>query len=287
MNPEESSFDTIVENNLEPDIYSFELLNLFDSYLSQTGLQQYPIHLEIETGMNRLGFDVEDIKRLGGRLSHSASFKVISVFTHLAASEDPSQDEFTLQQHKRFIEATNELGQLLQYPVIKHIANSAAIIRHPHMQMDMVRLGIGMYGIDMAHTNSLSLQPVATLRSTIAQMKYLRAGDSVSYNRKGIVTRNSVIATIRIGYADGYVRQLGNGIGKMSLKGQLAPVIGTVCMDMTMIDVTDIADVKEGDEVIIFGNELPIERIAEWANTIPYEIMTGISQRVKRVYFEE
>jgi alanine racemase len=287
MNPEESSFDTIVENNLEPDIYSFELLNLFDSYLRQTGLQQYPIHLEIETGMNRLGFDVEDIKRLGDKLNHSGSFKAISVFTHLAASEDPSQDEFTLQQHKRFIDAANELEQLLQYPLIKHIANSAAIIRHPRLQMDMVRLGIGMYGIDMAHTNSLNLQSVATLKSTIAQIKHLNAGDSVSYNRKGIVTRDSVIATIRIGYADGYIRQLGNGVGKMSFNGQLAPVIGTICMDMTMIDVTDIAEVKEGDEVIIFGNELPIERIAEWANTIPYEIMTGISQRVKRVYFEE
>jgi alanine racemase len=287
MNPEESSFDAIVENNLEPDIYSFELLNLFDSYLRQTGLQQYPVHIEVETGMNRLGFDVSDIEKLGDYLNESGSFKVTSVFSHLASSEDPAQDEFTLQQHRKFVEATETLQKLVGYRFERHIANSAAIIRHPDLQMDMVRLGIGMYGIDMTNSNSLNLQPVATLKSTIAQLKYLKAGDSVSYNRQGVVKRNSVIATVRIGYADGYVRHLGNGLGKMSLSGQLAPVIGTVCMDMTMIDVTDLPNVKEGDEVIIFGNELPIEQIAEWANTIPYEIMTGISQRVKRVYFEE
>jgi alanine racemase len=153
--------------------------------------------------------------------------------------------------------------------------------------MDMVRLGIGMYGVDIANTNSLELQHVAVLKSTIAQIKYLKAGESVSYNRKGIVNRDSVIVTIRIGYADGYVRRLGNGVGKMVVNGQFAPVIGTVCMDMTMIDVTDIPNVREGDEVIIFGKELTIQQIAEWANTIPYEIMTAISQRVKRVYYQE
>ncbi|HEV8287034.1 MAG TPA: bifunctional UDP-N-acetylmuramoyl-tripeptide:D-alanyl-D-alanine ligase/alanine racemase [Chitinophagaceae bacterium] len=287
MNPEESTFDAIVENNLEPDIYSFEILQQFDSYLKQSGLQYYPIHIEVETGMNRLGFDVTAIKNLGDALNETNSFRVKSVFSHLAASEDPTQDEFTLQQHKKFIEASEELKKILGYSFIKHIANSAAIIRHPLLQMDMVRLGIGMYGVDAANTNSLELQTVATLKSTIAQIKHLKTGESVSYNRKGIVNRDSVIATIRIGYADGYSRFLGDGVGKMLVNGQLAPVIGTVCMDMTMIDVTDIPNVKEGDEVIVFGNELPIEQMAEWADTIPYEIMTGISQRVKRVYFEE
>jgi alanine racemase len=153
--------------------------------------------------------------------------------------------------------------------------------------MDMVRLGIGMYGVDSANTNSLELQPVATLRSTVAQVKHLKKGESVSYNRKGVVRRDSVIATIRIGYADGYSRFLGNGVGKMSINGQLVPVIGAVCMDMTMVDITGLSNVKEGDEVIVFGKELSIQQIAEWANTIPYEIMTGISQRVKRVYYEE
>jgi Alr-MurF fusion protein len=171
--------------------------------------------------------------------------------------------------------------------LLKHIANSAAIIRHPGLRMDMVRLGIGMYGVDSAASDQLDLQPVATLKSTIAQIKYLQSGESVSYNRKGIVQRDSVIATVRLGYADGFSRRLGNGAGKMLVRGQLAAVIGTVCMDMTMIDVTDIAGVREGDDVIVFGKELTIEQLAAWAGTIPYEIMTGISQRVKRVYFEE
>jgi alanine racemase len=179
------------------------------------------------------------------------------------------------------------LQKNLGYPFLKHIANSAAIIRHPSLQLDMVRLGIGMYGVDSASSHQLDLQPVATLKSTIAQLKYLEKGESVSYNRKGIVKRDSVIATVRIGYADGFSRRLGNDTGKMLIKGKLAPVIGTVCMDMTMIDVTDIPGVKEGDDVIIFGEELPIQQLADWAGTIPYEIMTGISQRVKRVYFEE
>ncbi len=179
------------------------------------------------------------------------------------------------------------MEKLIGYPFLNHIANSAAIIRHPQLQLDMVRLGIGMYGIDATDTNSVELQTVATLRSTIAQLKYVKVGESVSYNRKGVVKSDSIIATIRLGYADGYSRRLGNGIGKMLVNGQVAPVIGTVCMDMTMIDVTGIPDVKEDDEVIVFGNELSIGQIAKWADTIPYEIMTSISQRVKRVYFEE
>jgi len=287
MNPEESTFDAIVENDLEPDIYSFELLHQFDSYLKRLGLQEYPVHIEIETGMNRLGFDVNSIKKLGETLNQTDSFKVRSVFSHLAGSEDPAEDEFTVQQHKKFIVASNELEKQLRYSFIKHIANSATIVRHPTLQMDMVRLGIGMYGINAAHADLLELQTVATLKSTIAQVKHLKKGETVSYSRKGVVTSDSIIATIRIGYADGYSRRLGNGVGKMLINQHLVPVIGSVCMDMTMVDVTDVKKVNEGDEVIVFGHDLPIEQIAEWANTIPYEIMTGISQRVKRVYFEE
>jgi alanine racemase len=237
--------------------------------------------------MNRLGFDAADMKKLGEVLTQTDSFKIRSVFSHLTGSEDPAEDDFTLEQYAKFISASNELEKMLGYSFIKHISNSAAIIRHPSLQMDMVRLGIGMYGVDAANTTSLELQPVATLKSTIAQIKHLKKGESVSYNRRGIIKRDSIIATIRIGYADGYSRLLGNGAGKMLISHQLAPVIGAVCMDMTMVDITGIPDVNEGDEVIVFGNELPIQQMAEWANTIPYEIMTGISQRVKRVYFEE
>ena len=287
MNPEESAFESIVENNLEPELYSFELLNSFDKFLQQEGLQQYPIHIEIETGMNRLGFAIGDMEKLSIALQASPSYKVQTIFSHLAASEEMAQDEFTLQQFNLFSTASTELENKLGYTFIKHISNSAAAIRHPQLQMDMIRLGIGLYGVDSSNSGQLKLQTVATLKSTIAQVKQLKKGESVSYNRKGVVEKDSIIATIRIGYADGYPRRLGNGAGKVWIKDKLAPVIGTVCMDMFMIDVTEIPNVLEGDDVIIYGSQLPVQQVAKWAETIPYEIMTGVSQRVKRVYYEE
>jgi len=287
MNSEESAFESIVENDLEPELYSFEMLQSFDSFLKQEGLQQYPVHIEIETGMNRLGFAISDIEKLVDKLKTTSSFKIQTVFSHLAASEEGGQDTFTNEQFQKFKKASDLLQQRLGYSFIRHIANSAASIRFPELQMDMVRLGIGLYGVDSTNSDKLNLQTVATLKSTIAQLKNIKAGESVSYNRKGIARRDSVIATIRIGYADGYSRRLGNGAGKVLIKGKLVPIIGTVCMDMIMVDVTDIPGILEGDEVIIFGNGLPVQQVAEWATTIPYEIMTGISQRVKRVYFEE
>ncbi|MBK5271180.1 MAG: alanine racemase, partial [Bacteroidia bacterium] len=287
MNPEQSTFEIIVENNLEPEIFSFDMLHAFNLFLQQEGLQHYPVHIEIETGMNRLGFAIADIDKLANELLATSSFKVQSVFSHLASSEEPQQDTFTTEQFTKFEEAVKQLHEKLGYSFISHIANSAATIRHPELQMDMVRLGIGLYGIDHTHSSKLDLQTVATLKSTVAQLKYLKAGESVSYSRQGIVNKDSMIATIRIGYADGYPRRLGNGVGKIWIKGKLFPVIGIVCMDMIMVDVTGIDKIKEGDEVIIFGKELPVQQLAEWAGTISYEIMTGISQRVKRVYYEE
>jgi len=245
------------------------------------------VHIEVETGMNRLGFALADIEALGKRLASNTSLKVESVFSHLAASEDPDQDAFTRQQAALFSTAVQQLKQSISYPFLQHISNSAAIIRHPQLQLDMVRLGIGLYGVESDNLNELDLQSVATLRSTIAQLKQLKAGETVSYNRKGVVHRDSVIATVRIGYADGYSRRFGNGVGKMWVRGQLAPVTGSVCMDMTMIDVTDIPGIRVGDEVVIFGAVLPVQQLAQWIGTIPYEMMTGISQRVKRVYFQE
>lgn len=287
MNPDENAFESIVDNNLEPEIYSFELLQSFEKYLQQEGLQQYPVHIEIDTGMNRLGFATVDMEKLSWALQSNSSFKIQSVFTHLVASEESTQNEFTLRQFKSFHAATKELQDKLGYSFISHISNSAAAILHPQLQMDMIRLGIGLYGVDSSGSGRLNLQTVATLKSTIAQVKHLQKGDSVSYNRKAVVVKDSMIATIRIGYADGYPRRLGNGVGKVWLKGKLAPVIGIVCMDMFMIDVTNVPGVQEGDEVIIFGSQLPVEELAKWAETIPYEIMTGVSQRVNRVYFEE
>jgi Alr-MurF fusion protein len=287
MNPEESAFDSIIEHHLEPELYSFDMMKAFDLFLQKEGLTQYPVHIEVETGMNRLGFSVEEIKELGAYIAETASFKVQTVFSHLAASEEPGQDEFTFQQFSLFQQAVKELKASLGYSFIAHIANSAAAIRHPALQLDMVRLGIGLYGVDSAGTTKMDLQTVATLKSTIAQLKWLKPGDSVSYNRKGKVAKASRIATIRLGYADGYPRRLGNGKGNVLINGKLAPVIGTVCMDMFMADVTEIPGVSQGDEVIIFGKELPVTELARWAETIPYEILTGVSQRVKRVYFEE
>lgn len=287
MNPEENAFDAIIEHHLEPEIYSFEQLDSFHRFLQQEGLEHYPVHIEIETGMNRLGFAIEEMEKLANQLSSTSCLSIQSVFTHLAASEEQEHEEFTRQQFKKFDAASKALQQKTGNHFLRHIANSAAVVRYPDLQMDMVRLGIGLYGVDSADSQQLNLQTVATLRSTIAQIKHLKAGESVSYNRKTTVSRDSVIATIRIGYADGYPRRLGNGTGRVWLKGQLAPVAGTVCMDMIMIDVTGIAGVHEGDDVVIFGRELPVQQLAQWTGTIPYEIMTGVSQRVKRVYFEE
>jgi alanine racemase len=286
MNAEESSFQSIVDYNLQPVIYSSNLLHKFESYLREQGIKSYPVHLEIETGMNRLGFSISEVESLAKYIATS-SLQVQSVFSHLAASEDALQDDFTKQQAYTFNKAVEIINRHISYPFLKHLSNSAAIVRHPQLQMDMVRLGIGLYGIEIDNDQLLELIPVATLRSTIAQLKHLKKGETVSYNRKGVANRDSIIATVRIGYADGYSRQFGNGTGSMLINGKLAPVIGTVCMDMTMVDVTDIGDVSEGDEVILFGSQLPVQNVAKWINTIPYEIMTSVSQRVKRIYFHE
>ncbi|HVG14242.1 MAG TPA: alanine racemase, partial [Chitinophagaceae bacterium] len=285
MNTDESSFNAIIDHSLEPVIFSFGLFHQFSNFVKAQGLQSYPVHLEIETGMNRLGFALNEVEDLGKEIA-SSLLRVMSVYTHLAASEDASQDEYTSDQARRFNEAITLLEQYIPYSFLRHIANSAAIIRHPQLQMDMVRLGIGLYGIEI-ETGELDLQPAATLRTTVAQLKHLKAGDTVSYNRRGIVKENAVIATVRIGYADGYSRRFGNSIGKMWVNGKAAPVIGSVCMDMTMIDVTAVPDVKEGDDVIVFGKEMPAQQVAAWIDTIPYELMTSVSGRVKRIYFEE
>jgi len=283
MNPDESAFDVLLQYNLEPELFSVTILHAFESYLKKQAIQQYPVHIELETGMNRLGFAETELPVLLEVLKTNV-FKIQSVFSHLVASEDPLQDEFTKQQATLFQRMSQQVQEVLSYPVLKHIANTSGISRHPSLQMDMVRLGIGLYGIDNDRKN---LTEVSTLRSTVAQIKHLKAGETVSYGRRGLVKRDSVIATVRIGYADGYPRSLSSGAGKIWVNGKLAPIVGSICMDMTMIDVTDIPGVKEGDDVIVFGNELPVTQVAQWAQTIPYEILTGVSQRVKRVYFEE
>jgi alanine racemase len=287
MNADEAGFDALINYHLEPEIYSFEMYSAFHQYLLQQGIQEFPVHLKFNTGMNRLGFEPGDADTLGKILSDHQTMAVKSVFSHLVASESAEHDGFTHFQFTTFAALCAKMELLLGYPFIRHIANTGAIHRKPEYQFDMVRLGIGLYGVDSANGVGMHLQTVATLKSTIAQVRKVKAGDTVGYGRRGRLERDSTIATVRIGYADGFGRELGNGRGKIWLHDQLAPVVGQVCMDMTMIDITDIPNAKAGDEVEIFGKELPVQQVAEWANTIAYEIMTGISQRVKRVYLEE
>lgn len=287
MNPEESSFHAIIENSLEPELFSFNILASFIQFIRHQGLKNYPIHLKIDTGMHRLGFELHEIERLVEMLKEQSFVKIQSVFSHLAGSEDPTLDDFTQYQAAQYRQACALIQERLSYSFMKHISNSAAIVRHPELQLDMVRLGIGIYGADESAEDKINLIESATLKTTIAQIKTIKAGESVGYGRTGKIVRDSVIATIRIGYADGFRRNLSNGKGKVYLKGKLAPVTGRVAMDMTMIDITGISDVREGDEVIIFGEQLPVTQLAKWADTIPYEILAGISQRVQRIYFEE
>jgi Alr-MurF fusion protein len=286
MNAEIATFDMLVQYNLEPELYSFDILTAFENYLQQSGINNYPVHIKLDTGMHRLGFEAHEIETLALKLNTTTSFKIQTVFSHLAASDSEAHDAFTQQQATVFTNACNTLQQHIPYVFSRHIANTSAIHRHKNLQFDMVRLGIGLYGIDSNAAMQQQLKNVSTLKTTIAQIKKIKAGDSVGYNRKGIALKDSVIATVRIGYADGYPRSMSNGAGHMLVNGKLAPVIGSVCMDMTMLDVTGIA-ATEGDDVIVFGAGLSVTQLAQWGNTIAYEILTGISQRVKRVYYEE
>jgi alanine racemase len=287
MSPDDASFDSLLEYHLEPELFSNYIFNSFEQYLQKQAIGNFPVHIKFNTGMNRLGFEVNEAATLASRITNSNCFLVKSAFSHLAASEDANLDPFTLEQANLFDTACKQLSIGMGYQFIRHISNTAAIFRKPELQYNMVRLGIGLYGVDPSNEKDLALQTVASLKSTIAQIRTIHENDTVGYNRKGRVNRPSKIATVRIGYADGFNRRLGNGKVSMFVKGHLAPVIGNVCMDMTMIDITDIPEVFEGDQVEIFGNNLSIQQLAAWGETIPYEIMTGISQRVKRVYLEE
>lgn len=281
MNTELEGFDNIVQYKLEPELYSFNILESFQYYLQQHNINNYPVHIKLDTGMHRLGFLYFDIDSLIVSLAAATNCKIRSVFSHLVASDEKEQDVFTSKQASLFEMMTKKIEENIGYSFLKHISNTSAIHRHPELQYDMVRLGIGLYGVDKKQ----ALNNVTTLRTTISQIKNVPKSETVGYSRRGVLSRDSVIATVRIGYADGYPRVLGNGAGKMLVNGQLAPVIGNVCMDMTMLDITGISAI-EGDEVIVFGEELSVNDVAKWAQTIPYEILTNISQRVKRVYFE-
>ena len=285
MNPELNTFDLLIKYRLEPEIYNFKILKSFAEYTEREGIKNFPIHLKIDTGMHRLGFEPKDIAELLEFLKKHRSLKVVSAFSHLVAAEDKNEDEFTLKQINTFKVVTEELETKLNTKFLRHILNTSGVQRFPEYQMDMVRMGIGLYGIGIDKNSPI--RPVATLKTRILQIKELTAEDTVGYNRKGKLNKASRIAAIPIGYADGLSRAFGNGNGYVMINGRRAPFVGNICMDVCMIDITEIENVNEGDMVTVFGAEPNISELAEKTNTIAYEILTSISKRVKRIYYQE
>lgn len=284
LNPEVGGFNQLFESYLEPEVYNFRILEAFIREAQRRGISDFPIHIKMDTGMHRLGFTAEDMPKLIQRLNSQKALRVISTFSHLAASESWTFDEFTNEQIASFKLLADTLQNGLDYPVWRHILNSAGIERFPEEQMDMVRLGISQYGVSAS--GLLGLMNVCTLRTTILQIKHIKAGETIGYGRKGKLDYDADIATLRIGYADGLSRQFGNGCGKVLIKGKLVPFVGNICMDLSMIDVTGL-DVKEGETVIVFGDDHTVVDLAKEINTIPYEILTSVAARVKRIYFRE
>ena len=286
MNPEVQSFEAMIRYRLEPEIYNFRLLNQLNEVLRKHDGDPFRIHIKLDTGMRRLGFEEGDINELVVRLRNNKNIRVESVFSHLAASDEAEHDGFTRIQLDRFTRMSKDIQQEFEYPISRHILNSSGILRFSEAQFDMVRLGIGLYGFAATNNEQQQLQHVATLKTTISQIKNVPANETIGYSRRGKLSRDSIIATVAIGYADGINRRLGNGTGSMLVNGKRAPIVGSVCMDMCMLDITDIP-AREGDEVIVFGTDLPVIEMATALGTIPYEVLAGVSQRVKRVYYQE
>jgi alanine racemase len=282
MNPSAESFHTMLQYNLEPEIYSLKIFNEFISFLEG---REWRIHLKIDTGMHRLGFEPEQIDELVDLLKANKNIHIASLFTHLAGSDEAEHDAFSKMQAETFLACANKISEAIGYRPIYHTLNTPGILRHPQYQFDMVRLGVGLYGVDPT-ADKHPLKPVATLKTVISQRKEIKAGETIGYGRKGKAIKDMSLATIAIGYADGYSRAFSRGVGEVLVNGKRAKVIGNVCMDMTMIDVTGIS-AQEGDEVIIFGEQLPISEVASSIHTIPYEILTNTSERVKRVFVAE
>ena len=285
MNPEPSSYSTLFDNKLEPEVYSFGMLKSLIHAACHEGITDYPIHIKIDTGMHRLGFLPEEIPMLIDTLKRQSALTPRSVFSHFAGSDSPLFDDFTKTQMKRFETAADMLQGAFTQKILRHICNSAGAERFTDAQYDMVRLGIGLYGVSPIG-NENTLRPISTLKTIILQIHDVPAEETVGYSRKGTLTRDSRIAALPIGYADGLNRKLGNGRGYCIINGKRAPYIGNICMDVCMVDVTGI-DCNEGDIVEIFGNNLPVNTIAEWLDTIPYEVLTSVSNRIKRVYYSD
>jgi len=284
MNPEEKSFGQMIDYNLEPEIYNFRVLDAFNSVVESGGAGVVPVHIKIDTGMNRMGFLESELEELIRRLKKMPALRVKSVFSHLAGSGDEAYDAFTYQQIRKFEQACKFLKSELNQDFWMHILNSAGIERFPEARFNMVRLGIGLYGFGTGELEYL--RNVVTLKSYISQIKPVASNETIGYNRSGILPRDGFIGIVPVGYADGLNRHLSNRKGKMAVNGRLAPIVGDICMDMCMIDITGI-QADEGDEVIVFGDDYPLTNQAKQLDTIPYEILTSISRRVSRIYFKE
>lgn len=288
LNPRVDSYPMMFENRLEPEIYSFDLLDQFIREGRRQGVKNYPIHIKLDTGMHRLGFLERDMAPLVETLQSQDVVSPKSVFSHLAAADDPMMDDYTREQFAMFRRCSDLLQAGFSHHILRHILNSTGITRFPEYQYDMVRLGICLYGIATMNDHSQDfLQPVSSLRTAVISIKDWKAGTTIGYNRRGVLTRDSRIATIPIGYADGMNRHFGNGRTSVFINGHRCPTVGNICMDACMIDVTDLAECKVGDEVEIFGPNIPAAELAGILDTIPYEVLTSVSARVKRVYYRE
>ena len=285
MNPEMTAFKTMFDYDLEPEVYSFRIMDALIKAAEKEGITSFPVHIKLDTGMHRLGFDPEhDIDEVIERLHHQNAIIPRSVFSHFVGSDSNDFDRFSAHQFELFDKASTKLQEAFDHKILRHICNSAGIEHFPERQLDACRLGLGLYGIDSRDNHILNT--VSTLKTTILQLRHVPKEETVGYSRKGILTRDSVIAAIPIGYADGLNRHLGRGHAYCLVGGKKAPYVGNICMDVAMIDVTDI-DCKEGDTVEIFGEHLPVTVLSDILDTIPYEVLTGISNRVKKVYFQD
>ncbi len=282
LHPLPTNFKNILHRCLEPSIYSMKMLKEFVAFAETEKQENYPIHLKFNTGLNRLGFIGSEISEILNILEDTNSVKVRSIFSHLAASEDEEERQFTEKQLKSFSEISEELLKRLTYKPLLHTLNTSGVLNFPEAQYDMVRCGIGLYGFGNSVSENKILKPVATLKTVISQIHQLAPGDTLGYNRAFKVETPKTTATLPIGHADGISRAYGNGVGWVTINGQKAPIQGNVCMDMIMVDVTGIA-CEEGDEVIVFGNTSTAENLSNAVHSIPYELLTAISQRIKRV----
>jgi alanine racemase len=282
LNPDAVDFDRMIENNLEPEIYSLQIL---EQLITNIRSKKIDIHIKLETGMNRLGFMESELDELITVLHQHKNITVKTVFSHLAASEDAAFDSFTKDQISIFKKLSERFIASFNYPIKKHLLNSSGILRFAEAHYDYVRLGIGMYGVDSSASIQDKLLPIGKLKTRVAQIKQVKKGETIGYSRKGVADKDMKIGVLAIGYADGYDRRFGNGVGEVFIAGQRAKIIGNICMDMCMADITAIEDIQEGNECEVYGKEISIIEQAKKIGTISYELLTHISSRVKRLYY--